>query len=125
MSKVPTIGISGEALDAFFTEVLRAAYSIPQLAKVLRELDRFVQEQSETLKQVNGMSTQGHMMILGAMPNQIYAFVRKAARERLGISDIWRDNDNMRRFMKIWSKARVKTRPKDRMWLRNGRATRV
>lgn len=119
----PSIGVSGQALDAFFEGCLKHFYDMcPKLA---RELDRFVEEQSATLKQVNGMSDKGHMMILGAMPSFLYTAIKRAAGRELGIDDVFRDKENMRRLFRIWSKARIKTRPKDRMWLNNGRASRV
>lgn len=90
-----------------------------------RELDQFVTSQSDALKQVNGMSDKGHMMLLGAMPQFFYAFLKRQGVKRLGISDIFRDKEHMRRLFKIWSRARMRTRAKDRMWLQNGRATRV
>jgi hypothetical protein len=118
----PTI-VTGRALDSFFKECLQAFYEL--CPRAARELDQFVTEQSDALKQVNGMSDKGHMMLLGAMPSFFYTFMKRQGMKRLGISDVFRDKENMRRLMRIWTRARAKTRAKDRMWINNGRPQRV
>ena len=102
--------INNQALESLFNEIVTAYYSLyPKEALAIEE---HVTRQSGGLRNPNGMSPDGHMMILAAYPQDLHSFAKIQARKRLGIDDVFRDEDNFRLFLRVYSKCRVKRKPK-------------
>lgn len=107
--------IRNQSLQMFFQECAREfTNACPALANTLRHHTR---ELSGLLHSPDGMSKDGNFMLIGCMPQFMYAFIKRQAAKRLGIDDVWRDPKNLKLFLREWETCQVKRKPKQRFAL--------
>jgi len=103
------IQVKNAAITAFLEEIALAYHDLYpyRYAAFLK----IMEEENKTLLNTTALSTDGTILSLAKLPQELYAFVKYQARKRLGIEDFFRDEANFRLLIKVWPNTRVKRTP--------------
>jgi len=103
------VQVKNAAMTAFLEEIASAYRELypERYAAFLKVMD----EENKILLNTTALSTDGTIMSLGKLPQELYAFIKYQAHKRLGIKDFFSDEANFRLLMKLWPAARTKRTP--------------
>lgn len=109
--------VIGEKYDLrhFFEEAISLYYE--QFPQEAAAVEAIAAEQTRGLRRSDGHSPEGNFMIQAAIPRHLFTRLRDAASAIYGIPDLWADPKKIRFFAECWQSARIKRKPKARLFL--------